>query len=190
MDPKIEVVIASRKREVIVANAIRLYHDPIVCVDEVEEQSYRAMLETVMPERTIRFLTHPSINGIGHIRQFIMEKVEADVVFQADDDVHGVSAMPGMRARKIDDPDRIAEIIRNTAINCREAGTIFFWYLPKPDPRWYKPQTPFTLASICGGWVQGFWREEFNRHIKYDRKLTCKWNVDISAQVLTQYRLI
>jgi hypothetical protein len=183
--PHVEVVIPSKKRAQVVPRAMAMFPDPIIMVDEIEYDHYRAVLGD-----KVRIRTHPSLPGLPEIRQHIMDTTEAEVVFQCDDDVLSCWALPGDRKRRLRDPQAIYQLLQTTALCAKEAGTICFYYNAVPDIRKFKPTLPFMLAGHFGGWVQGFWREEFNQHIRYDPAIRLRQYLDVSARVLIKYRLM
>ncbi|HEY4491227.1 MAG TPA: hypothetical protein VI958_04460, partial [Acidobacteriota bacterium] len=96
METEIQVVIPSRGRSSSVGKAAALFLDPIICVDEIEFDDYRK----AVPH--LKLLAHPKeVNVLQTIRQWILDNVKAQVIFQCDDDVHNVYSMVGYRVRKI-----------------------------------------------------------------------------------------
>jgi hypothetical protein len=163
MEPKIQVVIPSRRRSDIVGKAAKLFHDPIVCVDESEVAEYKRKVPH------LKILPHPSeVNVLQRIRQWILDNVKADVIFMCDDDVHNVYSMVGYRVRPIENLNDIERIIYNAAMNCRDAGTILFFFAHTRNPVEFRTQAPFRFVSPPVGCAMGYWREEFNRNIRHD----------------------
>jgi hypothetical protein len=161
--PKIQVVIPSRRRSAFVAKAAALFRDPIICVDETEVDDYRR----AVPQ--LKLLAHPkSVNILQTIRQWILDNVKADVIFQCDDDVHDFYCMVGYRVRRLADPAAIEAIITNAAHNCRDAGTLLFFFAHTRNPVDHRTTAPIRFVSPPVGCAMGIWRQEFNRNIRFD----------------------
>jgi hypothetical protein len=181
---KLEIVIPSHARPRLAATAAALFPDPLICVARDEEKSYRGVLPRA------RIIAHPNIKGLPNIRQWIMDTVKADAVFMVDDDIYECRSLVPMPPHQVEDPEAVFEIVRNCALNAREAGTICFWFLPKSDPRIYHCDYPFQLTGTYKGWVQGFWRKEFNEHIRFDSNIKIKANIDVSLRIARRYKFL
>jgi TET-Associated Glycosyltransferase len=121
---------------------VAFHRDPIVCVDETEIEDYRAVIP-----RT-RLLAHPSeVNTLQRIRRWILDQVDADIVFQMDDDIKRVECMVGPQTRKLTAPEDIEAIIWNAALNCRQGGTIFFFFAQVSNPITFQRWKPFKFIT-------------------------------------------
>ena len=180
-DVKLEVVIPSRQRSHLIPRAMSHFIDPIICVDEKEADTYQKALG-----KDVRIITHPGYH-LPRIRQHIMDTVEADVIFQCDDDLKMVKALPGNLPHRLRDPEKIREVIMNAAMNAREAGTILFAFEENLSSKWYSPHRPFRLHGQIVGCNCGLWREEFNRHVRYDPTIR-RENVDLVMRTIIKYR--
>jgi len=181
---KLEIVIPSHGRPRLAAAAAALFPSPLLVVAKNEEKGYA----TVLPKA--RIAAHPNVKGLPMIRQWIMDNVDADAIFMVDDDIFECRSMTPTPPHVIEDPEDVLAIVRNCALNAREAGTICFWFLPKADPRFYHCDYPFQLTGTYKGWVQGFWREEFNKHIRFDPRIRIKANIDISLRIARRYKFL
>jgi hypothetical protein len=181
--PSLSVAIPSKGRADIVGRAARLFVDPIVCVDECEEKEYRRQ------NPKLRIITHRGFKWLPEIRQWILNTLKTDVVFQCDDDITGFCCVVGQRRRKIEDSETIEAIIRNAAVNCYEAGTILFFFQHHPDVRKDNVFRPFVLTKTPVGCAQGYWREAFNKEIRYDPTIKTKANLDIALRVMVKRRI-
>jgi hypothetical protein len=181
---KVQVVIPSRKRSHMVGKAAALFVDPIVCIDEDELGEYKRK------EPALCYVTHPSkFNTLQLIRQWILDNIKEDVIFQCDDDVHKVWSLVGHRQRRIRDPLVVQDIILNAALNCREAGTVMFFFSHTSDPRQCRSPHPFLLVSQPVGNAMGFWRKEFNEKIRFDPAIQ-HGGLDAAMRCLFHYRIV
>jgi hypothetical protein len=184
MDPRLEIVIPSRHRTQLIRRAVAFHRDPIVCVDEEEVKDYKAVLPHT------RLLAHPSeVNTLQRIRQWILDHVEADIIFQMDDDIKRVECMVGHQTRKLTDPADIEAIIWNAALNCQQAGTIFFFFAQVSNPITFQSWKPFKFVTPPVGCAMGFWREAFNRHIRFDPTIQHA-GIDATMRILHRYRIV
>jgi hypothetical protein len=180
----LSVVIPSKGRADLVGRAARLFTAPIVAVDESEESEYRRL------NPGLKIIAHRGFKWLPQIRQWILDTVKSDVIFQCDDDIKGFCCVVGYRRRRIEDPQTIEAIIRNSASNCLEAGTILFFFQHHPDVRKDNVFRPFVFTKTPVGCAQGYWREAFNKEIRYDSRIKTKANLDIALRVMFKRRII
>ena len=184
METEIQVVIPSRGRSASVGKAAALFLDPIICIDETEFDDYRK----AAPH--LRLLAHPKeVNVLQTIRQWILDNVKAPVIFQCDDDVHNVYSMVGYRVRKITDPRDIQAIIYHAALNCRDAGTILYFFAHVRNPVEFLTPQPFRFVSPPVGCAMGIWRREFNRNIRFAPGFQHA-GLEAALRIMHKYRII
>ena len=184
MTPTLQVVIPSRHRTHLIKHACSHFNAPLVCVDEGELKDYQEVLPAHM------IITHPShVNNLPLIRQWILDHVEADIIFQSDDDIKEVVCLVGHNPRVLTNPDDIEAVIWNAAMNCHEAGTVLFFFASNRNPKLTSSLSPFTFTGHPVGCAMGFWREAFTREIRFHPEIRYTESVYICLRVLQRYRI-
>jgi len=143
---EVKVIIPSRKRAKIVGEAAALFLDPLICVEEEEAEEY------ALYNPDAKLLVCPNnVHFLVGKRQWIMDNVKTDAIFQVDDDVYGVDCLTGHRQRRIRSPHDVQRIIENTAQNCSEAGTLLFGFAHTADPMECTAYHPIKLTGHVAG---------------------------------------
>lgn len=173
----IQVVIPSRKRIESCAVAMKLWANPIICVDESEEQDYKVLGGTIV--------THPPVNGLSQLRQWILDNFKSKVVVMCDDDVTKMVTLVGRRFRKFTDPNAIMQITLNAA-NCAEgAGASLFSFGPSVVITHHTPMVPFRFTRIEAS-VFGM----IGRRLRFDPHVRQHDDADITLQALLTDRIV
>lgn len=97
--------------------------------------------------------------------------------------------MVGYRVRKVTDPKDIEAIIWNAALNCRDAGTIMFFFAHVRNPVEFRTSAPFRFVSPPVGCAMGIWRREFNRNIRFEPGIQHS-GLDAALRIIHKYRII
>ena len=111
------------------------------------------------------------------------------MIFQCDDDVHSLYALPGHKVRRIRDPDVVEDVLWNAALNSRDAGTVMFWFAHTPNPIQCDSCKPFRLVSQPVGCAMGIWRKPFNKQIRFDPDIQHA-GLDAAMRCLYHYRIV
>lgn len=174
-----KIVIPSRGRsKEIQDGALRLFPNATVCVGESEAKDY----EYFCP----KLLVHPdNVEGIGPLRQWIIDNVEDEIVVQVDDDVHTVYSICGLTKRTYHDPQVAARIVATTAICAKDAGCKVFGFNQAWDVRKFRPYKPFQLNTWVGGVVGVIGKER-----RYDISLKLRADIDFCLQSLLKDRIV
>jgi len=77
----------------------------------------------------------------------------------ADDDITNVYCITGKRARRIEDPETVYQVIAQAARCAKDLGTAAFGFNQAWDVRKYHPAEPFSLTGWAGGVVGVIGRE-------------------------------
>lgn len=174
----VRVIIPSRRRtDTLQQKALRLFPDATICVHESEADDYAK----VVPRAQL--LTH-DVEGLGIIRQWILDHVDDEVVVMADDDISMLYGLAGTHARRLDDPQAAREVLEVTAECAHDAGARVFGF-NQGDVRKFLPQKPFALTGWVGGLI-GI----IGRTVRYDPVCRLHDDIDFCLQNLLQHRII
>lgn len=153
----------------------------IVVVDEREADDY---LQHV-PKSNL--LTHPSLQGLPAIMNWMMEEIKTPVLVEIDDDFTGVKCLVGTR-RYIMDPEEILGIIENSIQVCEDLGLSCFCYsrtantfLLRPDER---PILPQQLVANAKGLMGAA------RHRQFDTNMHGRADADWTLKTLLEDRIV
>jgi len=173
-----QVVIPSRGRAGTLADkALRLFPNALVCVGESERDDYYKVSKNL--------LIHPdNIEGIGPLRQWILDNVKDEVVLQVDDDVYKFSTLTGFTQIQIKSLSAMMRIVANTANCAADAGASVFGFNQTWDVRKYRPYKPILLSSWAGG-VIGF----VGRKHRFDMNLLLRADIDFCLTCLLKDRI-
>lgn len=176
---KLQIVIPSRLRAPILkTGALTLFPDATVCVGRSEVRDYRSL--------TTNLLVHPdAVTGIGPLRQWILDHVDAEAVFMVDDDVYQLYSLVGVHARRLTAPADAMAVVWNAARCGRDAGARIFGFNQAWDVRKFLPLKPLALTGWIGGAI-GF----IGREVKYDTSLRLRADIDACLTSLLQHRII
>ena len=176
-----QVVVISRGRPELVGLALRLFPDPLLCIREDEEENY------LRHNPKAKLLKHPaSIKGLGKVRQWILDTLPDECVFQVDDDVSGLGCCVGNRWRPIEEPEAIQALIDTTAEVAKGIGTSVFGFAHTVDTRHSRSNSPFTFTGYANGFSLGI----IGRKLRFDPTLDTKQDIDYSLQALYRDRVI
>jgi hypothetical protein len=172
------IIIPSRQRaDTLTQKALRLFPDATICVHKREAAAYRR----VVPADQL--LLH-NVEGLGIIRQWILDHVPDEVVVMADDDISMLYSLAGVRARRLDDPLAARQLLETTAACAKAAGARIFGF-NQGDIRKFLPQKPFSFNTWVGGLIGIIGRE-----LRYDPRLRLHDDVDLCLQSLLQHRIL
>jgi len=149
-----------------------------VCVGESEAETYGAI--------TGKLLVHPDdVQGIGPLRQWILDNVADETVLMVDDDVYGMYCLVGEHPRELgDDPETVEQAVRQCAQCAKDAGVSVFGFNQAPDVRKFRAFEPFALNGWLGG-VIGF----VGRRLRYERHLLLRADIDVCLKGLLHDRI-
>lgn len=172
------IVIPSRGRARTISDkALRLFPDALVCVHQREVDSYaRALADS-------QLLAH-DVEGLGVIRQWILDHVDERVIVMADDDVAHCWSVAGAHARRLDDPVIVRQVLETSADCAEAAGARLFGFNQGSIVK-YRPQEPFKFDTWVGG-VIGI----IGRELRYDPVCRLHDDIDLCLQSLLKHRII
>ena len=140
----VRILIISRGRSCSIAkNTCRVFPEWVeVLVPESEFEQYRDSIPNPL-------LTVPDeIEGLGRLRNWIMDNFDDDTVVMVDDDVKHLYCLSGALTRRVEDPDEVVQVIANAAVMAKDAGVHCFGF-SQTDIRKYNGTETFKLT----GWV-------------------------------------
>jgi hypothetical protein len=173
--------IPSSGRAEVCLNTIRmLVPTATVYVAEKEAEDY---LRAGVPPAQLR--THPNLDGMGAIRNFLVQDSKTKALVSVDDDLQSVLVRVGRKPRKITDPERIREVAYSTALIASEIGVAMFGWGVQPFPMYYKDSDPMSLSGAFGGAV-GY----LGKLAKYDDRLKVAEDVDAIMRELLERRVV
>ncbi len=158
-----------------------IFSDPLLCVAASEEAKYRAA------NPGTRMLVHPDeLHGLGAKRAWMMEHLQEQAVFFADDDVDRLCCLVGQSVRTYRDPQIVERLLEQSADVCRDLGTILWGYAHTVDTRHFRSYHPFAFSGYINGFAMGI----IGRSIAFDPLFVTKSDVDFSLAVLDRYRIV
>lgn len=177
------VVIPSRQRvKMLAEKSLKLFPYATVSVAESEMAAYAR----VVPSDQL--VSRPdSLQGMGAIRQHILDTFDDDVLIMADDDVPHMLTMVGASQERITNPLAVWRVLENAAHCAKGIGTPFFGFNQNARPNIFFPFDPMSLTKWAGG-VIGFIGRP--KDIRYDSRFFLRDDIDYSLQVLMKYRVI
>lgn len=173
-----KIIIPSRGRAGVLRDgALSLFPNATVCVSKSDEKDYASVCDDL--------LVHPdNVEGIGPLRQWILDNVKDEIVVQVDDDCHSVYSICGLTKRDIKDPAMIERIVAVTAQCAKDAKCRVFGFNQAWDVRKFRPYKPFALNTWMGG-VVGV----IGRQLRYDTSLKLRADIDFCLQSLLKDRI-
>lgn len=126
-----------------------------------------------------------NINGMGSIRNWILNNFKEEIIFMADDDMQGVWCNVGREGKLISNSETISQIIRNTARCAKDTGVKLFGFSQAWDTRQYRGNKPISLC----GWVGAFFGV-IGREIVFDEVNKLKVDIDYCLRQLLKNRII
>jgi hypothetical protein len=164
-------------------NTTRLFPAPILFIAESEADVYRAQ------NPGVKVLTHPdSMIGMARKRQWLWDHCETEALFMVDDDIPGLAALVGNTQRSIKDPRAVQDVLAVTAQCAKDAGTVLFGFQHTADTRHFQAMSPFGFRGFIDGCAMGLVGRD--KRIRFDVRLTCSLDIDISLQVLLHRRIL
>ncbi len=124
------------------------------------------------------------INGLGRVRNWIMDKFEEDILY-IDDDISSFGSVCNLKHEKITKPEVIEQILDNMYWNAKESGARVFGLNQTPDPRKYSGTRPFKLH----GWL-GTVIGVIGKDMKFDVRNKIRVDVDFCLKSLMEDRMI
>lgn len=176
-----QVIIPSKSRVEDCRRALALFPDAIVVVNETQEALYRPL--------GVRLVCHPAdLFGIGPLKNWILDNIEARELLLVDDDVYQVRSPVGepTKSHVIRDPQVIRELVENTAAIARGVGApVFGFDQAGGDTRKYKPQDPIKFSGWVGA-VMGI----MGRSVRFDPELKIRADIDFCLSAQLTHRVI
>ena len=176
-----QVVIPSKSRVEDCRRALQLFPDTIVVVNETQEEMYK--------ELGVPLLCHPSdLFGIGPLKNWILDNLEARELLLVDDDVYQVRSPVGSptKSHVIRDAETIRLLVENTAEIARGAGApVFGFDQSGGDTRKYRPQDPIKFSGWVGA-VMGI----IGRSVRFDPELRMRADIDFCLSAQLKHRII
>lgn len=137
-----QVTIPSRKRPERIKRMLELFPEALVYVAESEEQTYRAEL----PAKRLR--THPDLDGIAAIRNWMLDHTKAKVQVQCDDDFEEVLCMVGRRPRHLREPSAIRQLVANGAQMLLDSQLTLYSWASSARLLYFRGCDPFNLSTV------------------------------------------
>ena len=163
----------------------KLFRQSFVCVPESQADEYRKYHPSVV--------AHPdTVYGMGQKRQWILDNFDDDIIFMADDDIEclvymgGEQGFTGGLRTKVKDPDRIWEVLLNTASIARDLGTNLFGFNEIADIRKFDYLQPFSTRDRINGFAMGIIKDGQ----RFDSRLVVKQDYDFFLMSLYWKRFI
>lgn len=175
----IRLLIISRSRsDTIADNTARLLPDWVeVLVPESEREAYSKVIANPL-------LTVPDeVRGLGQLRNWILDNFKEETIVMVDDDISIVYNLSGEKARRIDDPEELVQIIINDAVMAKDTGCKCFGY-SQTDIRKYKGHEPFSFSKWVGCVIGVIGRKYRFRNDKF------KVDIDFCLQNLLVDRIL
>jgi glycosyltransferase involved in cell wall biosynthesis len=121
--------------------------------------------------------------GLGRVRNWVLDNFVEKTVIMIDDDIERVYYNAGERAERVDDKEKVLQIIINTAVMANDLGVRCFGF-KQVDLRKFKGCEPFILLGWVGGVTGVIGRDYRFRDDKY------KVDIDFCLQTLLKERVI
>jgi len=151
-----------------------------VYVAEREVDDYRS---AGIPAERIR--THPNLEGMGAIRNHLVQDARKSALVCIDDDLRFILCRVGRKPRKIAEPERIFDIMYGSALVASEIPVAMFGWGVQAMPWFYRDSDPMTLCGAFGGAV-GF----IGKTARYDDRLKVGEDVDVILRELRERRIV
>lgn len=149
----------------------------------VAEREKKAYLEAGVPADALR--THPNLEGMGKIRNFLHQDCQTLVCIQVDDDFESVLARPGLRMRTIRRPELLADIIYSTALVAGDMGVAFFGWGTQAWPLNYRDHDPLGIRGPFGGACG-----TIGKLARWDDRLLIAEDSDVVMRELLERRIV
>lgn len=175
----IRIVILSRSRwKSIQDDTLKLLPDWIeIIVPVSEEEEYARVCDNPL------ILVPDEIEGLGPLRNWVLDNIEEETVIMFDDDVTTCYNLSGPKSKRITDKEELLQILINTAVMAKDAGTHWFGF-NQTDIRKYNGTDPFNLTTWVGCVVGVIGRKYRFRNDKF------KVDIDMTLQNLLVDRKI
>jgi len=173
------ITIPSHKRVRNIPPMLRLFPSAVVVVDEQEREDYAQ----VVPEQQL--LTHPSLDTLPKIRNWIIDNVPTHAVVQIDDDLRNVLSMVWRRPKKIVDPVMLQRIIEN--------GVNIAHDLKKSCFCWGRMRMAMTSPSLKPFAFSRLISSSFvivGKQARFDDSLPFNADLDLTLQLLLKERIV
>lgn len=155
MEP-IKIICPSRKRADTVLTKI---DNMVLIVAENELDDYKKYNDC-------EIITHPNLNKLSLIRQYIYEKFGD--VFMIDDDIVKVQRLYTTKKQDLN-PNEIYNIIQNAYYIASQINAKIFGFNNDPNPTHYTAQKPFMLSGYINGCSFGILKD---KHLYFTEKTT------------------
>lgn len=175
----IKLLIISRSRfDTIADNTIPLFPEWVeVLVPESEKEEYGKRIANPL-------LTVPDeVRGLGQLRNWILDNFDDETVVMIDDDISIVYGLSGEKAKMIEDPEELVQIIINDAVMAKDLGCKCFGF-SQADIRKYKGCEPFSFSKWVGCVIGVIGRKYRFRNDKF------KVDIDFCLQNLLVDRIL
>jgi len=174
------IVVPSRRRTEKLSPILTHMAHVTYCVAEPELDDYSAVLP-----KGIEVMTHPSLQTIGAIRQYILDQRPEKVIVQSDDDLRHVMPLVGTKRKKIIDPQAVQRIIENCVHGVLDLNLGMFCFSRQPKPNFFRGHKPFNLVAPCAACF-GI----ADRRLAFDPELFNAEDVDITMKSLLLNRIV
>ena len=162
----------------------RLLKKYIILVPESEYQAYTNVLTHEVTQSHIHKIPD-AIQGLGAIRNWVLDQYEDDVIM-LDDDITAFTSVTRKKGYKITNPQVCEEILANTYINARDAGVrVFGFNQTQADVRKYHSAEPFKLNTWTGT-IIGI----IGKDLKLDERNKLRVDADYCLQSLMKDRIV
>lgn len=175
------IVVPSRKRVHNMPLIMELLPSALICIDEREYDDYAPFV----PKRQL--LVHEPFDFLANAINFMMEKVESEILIEIDDDFRGVRTLT-TPSRFITNPEEILAILENSAQVCKDLGLTTFCYSRTSNPGMVKPDfiPARPVAPVCNAFgVMGAARTR-----KYNPNFYGRGDVDWTLRTLLEDRAV
>ena len=154
-------------------------------VDEREVGDYAPVIAQVAHQGAT-LLPHPPLRFLPQIRNWILDNVEDELLFMADDDIRCVYSKVGVVIKRYRKPADVMQIIENAAECARGIGARLFGFTQAGTVFSFNPVDPLAFS----GWV-GTAFGVIGRDIRFDEQIAIgSEDLDYSLRHLLEHRVI
>jgi hypothetical protein len=175
------IVTPSRRRTHNMGTLRLLLPTARVCVDEREFDDYAAVVPPT------QLFTHPPLEGLPAVMNWMMDNVPSDILVCIDDDFQGVQVTTGSR-RFVTNAEQILAIIENGAQACRDLGMTTFCWSRTPNTSVIRPDVRPIVPTQLVGSAFGIMGKARTRH--YDPAFSGRAAVNWTLTTLLEDRAV
>ena len=178
MDMKI-VIPSKGRSEIILDASMKLFPTAFVTLDEEDVDAYSELI----PGEQI--ILHPRFTSLAKIRNWIIDNIDAEIIFTPDDDIESCISMVGRNCVEYTDPDDVLQIVENAAYTAKKIGAGYFGFNQSARPFTFNPLDPINfqkwVGTACG---------TIGKELHYDENFSLHDDFDFSLTQLLKKRMV